>query len=53
MEVTEIIEKALNELPGPHRVIFHLRDVGGLTSHEVARILGLSLSNVKPRIDRA
>lgn len=51
-EVTEMIEKAVNELPVAYGVVFHLRDVGGLTNHEVAKILGLSLSNVKSKIHR-
>jgi len=51
-EVMETIEKAVNELPEPYRIVFHLRDVEGLTNHEVAKILGLSLPNVKSRIHR-
>jgi RNA polymerase sigma-70 factor (ECF subfamily) len=51
-EVTEIIERAVDELPIPYRAVFHLRDVEGLTNHEIAKILGLSLSNVKSRIHR-
>jgi RNA polymerase sigma-70 factor (ECF subfamily) len=49
----EIIENAVNELPELYRIVFHLRDVEGLTNPEVARILGLSLLNVKSRIHRA
>ncbi len=52
-EVMETIEKALNELPAAHRVVFHLRDVEGLSNREVADILNLSLPNVKSRIRRA
>jgi RNA polymerase sigma-70 factor, ECF subfamily len=52
-EAMEIIEKAVNELPVAYRVIFHLRDVEGLTNHEISKILGLSLPNVKSRIHRA
>jgi len=52
-EVMEIIENAVNELPEPYRIVFHLRDVEGLTNHEVAKILRLSLPNVKSRILRA
>ncbi len=52
-EVMEIIESAVNELPEPYRIVFHLRDVEGLTNHEVAKILRLSLPNVKSRILRA
>jgi len=52
-EVTEIIEKAVDELPVPYRAVFHLRDVEGLTDYETAKVLGLSLSAVKSRIHRA
>jgi RNA polymerase sigma-70 factor (ECF subfamily) len=44
---------AVNELPMTYRVVFHLRDVEGLTNQEVAKVLGLSLTNVKARIRRA
>jgi RNA polymerase sigma-70 factor (ECF subfamily) len=52
-EAMEMIETTVNELPEPYRIVFHLRDVEGLTNHEVAKILGLSLPNVKSRILRA
>jgi RNA polymerase sigma-70 factor, ECF subfamily len=52
-EVMEMIENAVDELPMPYRAVFHLRDVEGLTSHEIAKLLGLSLPNVKSRIHRA
>jgi RNA polymerase sigma-70 factor, ECF subfamily len=52
-EAMEIIEGAVNELPVAHRVVFHLRDVEGLTNHEVSKILGLPLPNVKSRVHRA
>ncbi len=48
----EVIERAVNELPVAYRVIFHLRDVEGLTNPEVAKTLGLSLPTVKYRIRR-
>ncbi len=52
-EGMEIIERAVNELPVAYRLVFHLRDVEGLTNPEVAEILGVSLMNVKSRIHRA
>ncbi len=52
-EAMEIIERAVNELPVPYRVVFHLRDVEGLTDYETAKVLGLSVSAVKSRIHRA
>jgi RNA polymerase sigma-70 factor (ECF subfamily) len=52
-EVMEVIEKAVNELPVAYRVVFHLRDVEGFTNPEVAKVLGLSLTNVKSKIHRS
>ena len=52
-EVMEIIESAVSELPEAYRIVFHLRDVEGLANSEVAKILGLTLPNVKSRILRA
>jgi RNA polymerase sigma-70 factor (ECF subfamily) len=52
-EGMEVIERAISELPLAYRVVFHLRDVEGLTNQEVAKALGLSLPAVKSRILRA
>ncbi len=52
-EGLEIVEKAVNELPLPYRVVFHLKDVEGLTNQEVAKALGLTVPAAKSRILRA
>ncbi len=52
-EGMEMIESAVNQLPVSYRVVFHLRDVEGLTNPEVATALGLSLTTVKSRLHRA
>ncbi len=52
-ESREIIERAVNDLPLPYRVVFQLRDVEGLTNEEVAKVLGLTLPAVKSRVLRA
>ena len=52
-ETIEIIEKAVSELPEIYRVVFHLRDVEGLSNQEVAEILGLTIPAVKSRILRS
>jgi RNA polymerase sigma-70 factor (ECF subfamily) len=52
-EVTELIEKAVDELPMPYRAVFHLRDLEGFTDYETAKALSLSVSAVKSRIHRA
>jgi RNA polymerase sigma-70 factor (ECF subfamily) len=52
-EGMEIIYRAVSELPLAYRIVFHLRDVEGLTNKEVAIVLGLSVPAVKSRILRA
>jgi len=52
-EGAQIIDKAIGELPEDYRVVFHMKDVEGLTSKEIADILGLSLPAVKSRVLRA
>lgn len=52
-EVSEILDKAVNELQEEYRTVFQLRDVEGLSNCEVAEILGLSIPAVKSRILRA
>lgn len=51
-EAMEMIEKAVKELPASYRVVFHLRDIEGLSNEEVADILGLSVPAVKSRLHR-
>jgi RNA polymerase sigma-70 factor (ECF subfamily) len=52
-EGLELIEKAINELPESYRVVFHLRDVEGLSNEEISNILDLSIPAVKSRLHRA
>jgi RNA polymerase sigma-70 factor (ECF subfamily) len=52
-EGLEIIEKAVSELPEDKRMVFHLKDIEGLSNKEVAEILGLSIPAIKSRIHRA
>ena len=51
-EAMEVIERAVNELPESYRIVFHLRDVEGLSSEEVSEVLGLSVPAVKSRLHR-
>ncbi|MEM7008475.1 MAG: sigma-70 family RNA polymerase sigma factor [Thermodesulfobacteriota bacterium] len=53
MEGSELIEKAINELPEEYKIVFHMKDVEGMTSKEIAKTLGLSLAAVKSRVLRA
>ncbi|HXG31161.1 MAG TPA: sigma-70 family RNA polymerase sigma factor [Thermodesulfobacteriota bacterium] len=52
-EAMEIIDRAVSELPEPYRVVFHLRDVEGLSNEEISEVLGISVSAVKSRLHRA
>lgn len=48
-----IIEKAIDELPEPYRVVFILRDIEGFKNTEVAEALDISVAAVKTRLHRA
>jgi len=52
-ELREALTSAVNQLPPVSRTVVVLRDVEGLSSLEVAKILGLSVPNVKTRVHRA
>lgn len=52
-ETMEKIEAAVGELPESYMVVFHLRDIEGLSNEEIAEILGLSIPAVKSRLHRA
>jgi RNA polymerase sigma-70 factor, ECF subfamily len=52
-EQTEVIEKAINQLPEPFRDVYLLADVEGLPNAEIGEMLGLSVPAVKSRLHRA
>ena len=52
-EAMDIVERAVEELPEPYRIVFNLKDIDGLTNEEVADALGLSVPAVKSRLHRA
>jgi len=52
MEIRHLVEKGLLSLPAKYRVIVMLRDIEQLSTDEVARQLGLSVSLVKTRLLR-
>ncbi|MFL5262872.1 MAG: sigma-70 family RNA polymerase sigma factor [Anaeromyxobacteraceae bacterium] len=52
-EVRSAIERAIQNLPEDYRIVFLLRDVEGLSSEEMAEILGISVAAVKSRLHRA
>jgi RNA polymerase sigma-70 factor (ECF subfamily) len=47
------IRAALAKLPRQHRVVVFLREIEGLSTREVARVVGISEANVKTRLHRA
>ena len=47
------LRQALAALPGAYRVIVVLREIEGLSTREVAAVMGISEANVKTRLHRA
>ena len=47
------LRKALRALPGRYRAIVFLREIEGLSTREVAKVMGMSEANVKTRLHRA
>ncbi|MGE3275338.1 MAG: RNA polymerase sigma factor [Vicinamibacterales bacterium] len=47
------IRAALGRLPGPFRLVVFLRELEGLSTREVAEVMGISEANVKTRLHRA
>ena len=45
--------QAIGKIPSEYRAVFILRNVDGLTSKEVGRILSLTIPAVKSRLHRA
>lgn len=52
-ESKQLLEKAIDNLPEKYRVVYMLKEVEGLPSHEVCESLGLTDSNMKVRLHRA
>ena len=52
-ELARALEDAINKLPDEYRPVFILRDVDGLTSGEVSKILDLTIPAVKSRLHRS
>ena len=51
-EIRQLVEKGILELPAKYRSVVVLRDIGQLSTDEVARQLGLSVPAVKTRLLR-
>lgn len=52
-ELKDVIENALQDIPPKYRIVFTLRELGGLHVSETAEVLDISESNVKVRLNRA
>jgi RNA polymerase sigma-70 factor (ECF subfamily) len=52
-EVRQVIDRAIEALPGDYRSVFVLADIEGLSNAEVAERLEMSLPAVKSRLHRA
>lgn len=52
-QVANALEDAIRRLPDEYRPVFVLRDVDGLTSGEVSKILNLTIPAVKSRLHRS
>lgn len=52
-ELGRVLESLIEELPTHFRTVFVLREVEGMSTHEVAQALELSEDNVKARLHRA
>jgi RNA polymerase sigma-70 factor (ECF subfamily) len=52
-EMQQLLEQAIDSLPEKYRVVYVMKEVEGMESHQVAECLGLTESNVKVRLHRA
>lgn len=52
-QVYLVLEDAIQRLPDDYRPVFILRDIDGLTSREVGKILALTIPAVKSRLHRS
>jgi RNA polymerase sigma-70 factor, ECF subfamily len=52
-ELRVALTDVINELPAAYRTVLVLRDVDGLSNHEIAEIVGLTVPVVKTRVHRA
>ena len=52
-ELRRRLRRALRTLPGSYRAVVFLREMEGLSTREVAKVMGMSEDNVKTRLHRA
>lgn len=53
LELSEIINRAIQEIPEKYRTSFVLREINQLSYEEIAAVTGLKLGTVRSRINRA
>lgn len=53
MQVRGVLERAIDALPAPFRVVFVMRDVEGMSTEETASYLSMRVETVKTRLHRA
>lgn len=52
-QIRRVLERAVDGLPEPFRLVFVLRDIEGLTAEETGALLGVRPETVKTRLHRA
>jgi RNA polymerase sigma-70 factor (ECF subfamily) len=52
-QISQVLEEAIEKLPDEYRPVFILRDIDGLSSREVGKILDLTIPAVKSRLHRS
>lgn len=52
-QISKVLEEAIEKLPSEYRPVFILRDIDGLSSREVGKILDLTIPAVKSRLHRS
>jgi RNA polymerase sigma factor (sigma-70 family) len=52
-ELKALLEKSIFELPEKYRLVFVIREIEEMSTHETMNVLNLSESNVKIRLSRA
>ena len=52
-ELTAVLEKSIQNIPGIYRTVFILREVEGFSVAETAELLDITPVNVKVRLNRA
>lgn len=51
--IDDRLREALKQLPASHRMVVVMREIEGLSTREVATVIGISEANVKTRLHRA